>query len=94
MPGKGEGEFAGGEAQGVQVREALSIPAIEHRRGASSDGVLVERNDAEMLSTTRFMTAPVDISNPAIREQAKTGHRASAQAEGVVSRSLLEEQGA
>jgi hypothetical protein len=38
--------------------------------------------------------SPVDISNPAIREQAKPGHRASAQAEGVVSRSLLEEQGA
>jgi hypothetical protein len=36
----------------------------------------------------------MDISNPAIRGRAKTGHRASAQAECVVTRSLLKEQAA
>ncbi len=77
-----------------------SLPGREARRRAGSRSVwrqpfhlaIIQQNKPEQQTTASNTVAPVDISNPAIRRRAKTGHRASAQAGCVVARSLLREQ--
>ena len=59
------------------------------RLRASTINVLAARIGGEGWPLS---SPPVDISNPAICGRAKPGHRASAQAECVVARSLVKEQ--
>ncbi len=92
-------EFLDAPEEESKKHDASENEAEQHMHRVVIEAVLDEqhmwiRKLNELLSDLILFQSLVDISKPAIRGQAKTGHRASAQEPGcVVARFFLKEQG-